>query len=227
MPGGEAQSAEEPAATDGAVPPARRRPFARAVTALRIVILLGIVLGTLALALGFVWFLSRVQGADVALDRKAEGIVALTGGAARINDAIELLAAERGRRLLITGVNPTTHTAELARLTPQYRRLFDCCIDLDRSAMNTIGNAVETRRWVKARGFQSLIVVTANFHMPRAMFELGHELPNVVLVPYGVISDKVRVETWWQNPETARLLFLEYLKYIVARVRLWLPLSVE
>ena len=47
--------------------------------------------------------------------------MALTGGAARINDAIELLAAERGRRLLITGVNRTTHTAELARLTPQYR----------------------------------------------------------------------------------------------------------
>src|SRR5262249_55907878 len=99
MPGGGAHSAEEPAATDGA---ARARPgrLARAVTALRAMILVGIVLGTLALALGFVWFLSRVPGEDASPDRRAEGIVVLTGGAARINDAIELLAAERGTRLL-------------------------------------------------------------------------------------------------------------------------------
>jgi hypothetical protein len=61
--------------------------------------------------------------------------------------------------------------------------------------------------------------------MPRALVELEHELPDVALLPFGVVSDKVRVETWWENPETARLLFLEYLKYIVARVRPWLPSS--
>ena len=124
-------------------------------------------------------------------------------------------------------VNPVTRPGEISRLVPEHQRWFTCCVDIDHSATNTIGNAVETRRWAKARGFQSLIVVTANFHMPRAMFELGHELPDVVLVPYGVVSDKVRVEAWWGNSETARLLFLEYLKYIVARVRLWLPLSFE
>src|SRR5690349_12898683 len=107
MPGGEAHSAEEPAARNGA--PARRGAFARAVAALRALIVLGIALGTLALGLGFLWFLARVPGEDAGLDRKAEGIVVLTGGAARINDAVELLAAERGHRLLITGVNPTTH----------------------------------------------------------------------------------------------------------------------
>jgi uncharacterized SAM-binding protein YcdF (DUF218 family) len=59
--------------------------------------------------------------------------------------------------------------------------------------------------------------------MPRALTELQHELPEVTLVPYPVVSDKVRVDAWWENPETARLLFLEYLKYIVAKVRIWLP----
>jgi uncharacterized SAM-binding protein YcdF (DUF218 family) len=220
MPGGEAQSAEEPAATNGAVAPARPGLLARAVTALRIVILLGIVLGTLALALGFVWFLSRVQGEDVALDRNAEGIVALTGGAARINDAIELLAAERGRRLLITGVNPTTHTAELARLTPQYRKLFECCIDLDRSAVNTIGNAVETRRWARARGFRSLLVVTSAYHMPRAIAELSHELPDVTLIEFPVWTERQRSEPWWSNEATARLVISEYLKFVYAVVRM-------
>ena len=186
------------------------------------------VLGLAVALLGvdFFAFVHQMPVAEVAPTRNADGIVALTGGPFRINDALDLLAAGRGKRLLISGVNPATRPGEISRLVPEHQRWFTCCVDIDYST-NTIGNAVETRRWVKARGFQSLIVVTANFHMPRAMFELGHELPDVVLVPYGVVSDKVHVEAWWENPETARLLFLEYLKYIVARVRLWLPLSVE
>ncbi len=220
MAGGEAHS-EEPAA------PARRGAFARAVAALRTLIVLGIGLAALALALGFVWFMDRVPADDAALDRKAEGIVVLTGGAARINDAIELLAAERGHRLLITGVNPTTHTAELARLTPRYRKLFDCCIDLDRSAMNTIGNAVETRRWARARGFRSLLVVTSAYHMPRALAELAHELPEVTLIAFPVWTERQRANPWWTDPATARLVISEYLKYVYAVARMHLLPSHE
>ena len=62
--------------------------------------------------------------------------------------------------------------------------------------------------------------------MPRAMAEVGHELPGVALVPYAVVSDRVKIYDWWDNPATARLLFLEYLKYIVARVRMVLPPSI-
>jgi uncharacterized SAM-binding protein YcdF (DUF218 family) len=168
-----------------------------------------------------------VQRAEEAPARNADGIVALTGGPFRINDALDLLAAGRGKRLLISGVNPLTRPGEISRLVPEHQRWFACCVDIEHSATNTIGNAIETRRWAKVRGFNSLIVVTANFHMPRALAELQHELPEVALVPYPVVSDKVRVDAWWENPETARLLFLEYLKYIVAKVRIWLPFLSE
>ena len=220
MPGDGANSTEEPAATSGAVAPARRGAFARAVRTLRYLIFTGIVLGMLALGLGFWQFLSRVPGEDAGADRTAEGIVVLTGGAARINDAIELLAAERGHRLLITGVNRTTHTAELARLTPQYRKLFECCIDLDRSALNTIGNAVETRRWARARGFHSLLVVTSAYHMPRAIAELTHELPDVTLIEFPVWTERQRTNPWWTDGATARLVLSEYLKFVYAVVRM-------
>lgn len=182
-------------------------------------------LAVLLFSAGFLWFIRLVPASEVAPARNADGIVVLTGGAFRINDALELLAAGRGQRLLITGVNPTTRSREISRLMPEHRRWFSCCVDLDHTATNTIGNAVETRRWVKARGFKSLIVVTSNFHMPRAMAELAHQLPNVALVPYAVVSDKVRVESWWESPSTARLLFWEYVKYVVARIRMRLPLS--
>ena len=200
--------------------PARRGLLARAGAALRRLIVLGTGLGLVAGVLGFFWFLARVPAEEVPPDRKAEGIVVLTGGAARINDAIELLAAERGHRLLITGVNPTTHTAELARLTPQYRKLFECCIDLDRSAMNTIGNAVETRRWARARGFHSLLVVTSAYHMPRAIAELEHELPDVTLIEFPVWTERQRQNPWWTDGATARLVISEYLKYVYTVVRI-------
>ena len=173
------------------------------------------------------WFVHQMPAAEAAPARNADGIVALTGGPFRINDALDLLAAGRGQRLLISGVNPATRPGEISRLMPEHQRWFACCVDIDHSRPTP--SATPSRRGAgsKARGFQSLIVVTANFHMPRAMAELEHELPDVALVPYPVVSDKVRVETWWENPETARLLFLEYLKYIVARVRMWLPLVVR
>ena len=204
----------------GARPAAPRRRLGR-LTFLFLCLAIGVFGG------GFLWFLHLVQRAEETPARNADGIVALTGGPFRINDALDLLAAGRGKRLLISGVNPLTRPGEISRLVPEHQRWFACCVDIEHSATNTIGNAIETRRWAKARDFRSLIVVTANFHMPRALSELQHELPEVALVPYPVVSDKVRVDAWWENPETARLLFLEYLKYIVAKVRIWLPFLFE
>jgi uncharacterized SAM-binding protein YcdF (DUF218 family) len=178
--------------------------------------------GIILLVGGFVWFVSQIASEEVTLDTKADGIVALTGAAARIPDAIELLATNRGKRLLITGVHRATSSKEIARLTPLYTKYFTCCIDLDRTALNTLGNALETRRWAREHNLNSLIVVTSNWHMPRAMSELAHQLPDVTLTPYPVISEKVKSEPWWSSVDTARFLFAEYLKYILAIARMHL-----
>jgi uncharacterized SAM-binding protein YcdF (DUF218 family) len=178
------------------------------------------VLGVIALVLGFAGFVWLLPGQEVALDRNADGIVVLTGGTSRITDALELLAAGRGKRLLITGVNPGTTTGDIARQTVDYGRLLNCCVDLDYSALNTLGNAVQARRWAIEHGFKSLIVVTSAYHMPRALAELAHQLPDAVLIPFPVVSDRLRIEPWWSNGETARLVLLEYLKYLFAKVRM-------
>jgi uncharacterized SAM-binding protein YcdF (DUF218 family) len=178
------------------------------------------VLIAVALPAGFLWFVSQLPTRQVTLDRNADGIVVLTGGASRINDGFELLASGRGKRLLISGVYPATNRGEISRRMPEYRRLFACCVDLDRTAVNTLGNAIGTKRWVQVQGFRSLIVVTSAYHMPRALAELGHQLPHVQLIPFPVITDKLRSESWWSHPSTAKLLFSEYLKYIVAGIRM-------
>jgi uncharacterized SAM-binding protein YcdF (DUF218 family) len=174
----------------------------------------------LLLAGGFFWFAFTIPVEENTLSRNADGIVVLTGAASRIPDAIELLAAERGKRLLITGVHRATSAKEIARLTPLYSKFFTCCIDLDRSALNTFGNALETKRWAHEHNFGSLIVVTSNWHMPRAMAELAHQLPEVTLIAFPVMSEKVKAEPWWQNVDTARFLFAEYLKYLFALGRM-------
>jgi uncharacterized SAM-binding protein YcdF (DUF218 family) len=177
-------------------------------------------LAAVAVAAGFWWFVWSVPTDEVALDRNADGIVVLTGGSSRVVDAIELLSAGRGKRLLITGVHRATTAREIARLVPAYGRLMACCVDLDHSALNTVGNAVETKRWALRRNIRSLIVVTSNYHMPRAMAELGRQLPDVALIPFPVVTDSIRTERWWANPPIAKLLMWEYLKYIVAQVRM-------
>jgi uncharacterized SAM-binding protein YcdF (DUF218 family) len=194
-----------------AAPRRRRRPLRMLMS---FVALVAILVGA-----GFLVFVRTLPVAEASPSRRADGIVVLTGAAARINDALSLLASGYGQRLLISGVNPQTRQKEIAELTPEHARWFDCCVDLDRSALNTVGNAIETRRWVDERKFGSLIVVTSNFHMPRSMAELRHQMPGVRLVPHAVVSDRVRVEDWWTSPASARLLFSEYLKYILAVVR--------
>src|SRR4029079_6711398 len=178
--------------------------------------------GALLLAGGFGWFVVQIAGDEITLDRKAGGIVVLTGSAARIPDAIELLATEHGKRLLITGVYRATSAREIARLTPLYAKYFRCCIDLDRSALNTFGNALETKRWAVEHNFNSLIVVTSNWHMPRAMAEISHQLPMATLIAYPVIAEKAKTDPWWSNIEGARLMVGEYIKYLVAMARMHL-----
>jgi len=178
------------------------------------------IVALLLLTGGFFWFATQVPSEEVALDNKADGVVVLTGAATRIPDAIELLAAERGKRLLITGVHRDTSKREIARLTPLYARYFACCIDLDRSALNTFGNALEIKRWAREHNFNSLIVVTSNWHMPRAMAEVRHQLPDVNLIAYPVLSQRVKADPWWSNADTARVYVSEYFKYLFARLRM-------
>jgi uncharacterized SAM-binding protein YcdF (DUF218 family) len=196
-----------------AAAPARPRGFLRAL------IVAALAVAFVGAALGFVGFLSQLRVAELKPSSNADGIVVLTGGSSRVSDAVELLAKGYGKRLLISGVHPTNGVSDISRSVPDSQALLDCCADLDRSAVNTRSNAAETRRWAHERGFRSLIVVTSNYHMPRAIVEMSHAMPDIDLIPFAVVSDKWRDEPWWTNGAAMRLLLSEYVKYVAAEVR--------
>jgi uncharacterized SAM-binding protein YcdF (DUF218 family) len=179
------------------------------------------VLAVAVLAGGFGSFLWSLPADEINLQAGADGIVVLTGGASRISDGIELLATGHGKRLLISGLNRATTSSEISRLNPEFGSVLSCCVDFDRS-LNTLGNAIETKHWAEAQGFHSLIVVTSSYHMPRAMAEIANQLPDVALLPFPVIGDRLKAEPWWTHSATMRLMFAEYLKYVAARVRIQL-----
>ena len=179
-----------------------------------------IVFAAILLVGGFGYFIWQLPDQQIELDRNADGIVVLTGGDSRVSDGLALLAAGRAKRLLISGVYTGTTTSDIARQVVDYNRMLNCCVDLDYSAINTLGNAVGTRQWTLKNGFHSLIVVTSAYHMPRALAELSHQLPEVALIPYPVVSDRLRVEPWWSNGATTKVVLSEYVKYLAAKLRM-------
>jgi len=160
----------------------------------------------------FVASLPRPQGAP----KRAQGIVALTGGDERVTAAVNLLEAGEGSRLLISGVHPSTTKSEIKRLAHGGPR-FECCADLGYAAADTRGNAQEAAAWARAHRFRSLIVVTASYHMPRSLRLFHAAMPKVRLIAYPVEPAGIDLTQWW-HPGTLHLLHNEYLKYVASLV---------
>lgn len=177
------------------------------------------ILGMLAAGAGFVFFFNLIETGQTAGPDKADAIVVLTGGPSRIPEAVKLLMNGKGERLLISGVNTSTTRDELAALSPGEPMLFECCVDLDHRARDTIGNANETGAWVAEHGFGSLIVVTDSYHMPRSIAELRRTLPDTELIPFPVQHESVHLDALWEYPGTLKLLAREYVKFVPALMR--------
>lgn len=151
--------------------------------------------------------------------RDADAIIVLTGGQSRIDAAIDLLKSGKGKRLLISGVNPVAGLEDLRRATGADESLFSCCVDIDRAALDTIGNAEESARWMQANAYASVILVTNNYHMPRSMLEMRRMGKSVEILPYPVVNARLDKGEWLTRPDALRVLFTEYTKFLAAFAR--------
>lgn len=192
-------------------------------------------------ALGLIWlgggiaYVERVESLPAPNEMKTDAIVVLTGGTARLATALRLLNENKADRLLVSGVAQTATKASLMQaVLPtmpdavqgtgngqgiDLQLLFECCVDLGFEADDTAGNAAETASWAAARGYKSIRLVTANYHMPRAQVEFGRWMPGITVWPHPVRSDAMRVEDWWQRRTATFFLLGEYTKYVAALLR--------
>ena len=136
----------------------------------------------------------------------ADGIVVLTGEGRRIAEGARLLDEGRAQRMLISGVFRRTGKKALLDISGLAEDKFDCCVDIGYAALDTAGNANETRAWATSHGYDSLIVVTASYHMPRSLAELSLALPATRLVPHPVMPNNFPPTRWWLHASVTRTL---------------------
>lgn len=146
-----------------------------------------------------------------------DAIVVPTGGHGRLVAGVELLRAGRAERLFISGVFEGVTLSSLIEQSDE--EITACCIDIGHGAADTSENASESAAWMAEQGFRSLRLVTGNYHMPRAILEFRHAMPDVKLVANPVFPQHVRVEDWWRYRGTAGLIASEYAKYLLALIR--------
>ncbi|MEK9662696.1 MAG: YdcF family protein, partial [Alphaproteobacteria bacterium] len=172
---------------------------------------------------GFLQFVAALPHADAAPPADyVDAIVVLTGGSGRLKAGLALLEAGRAQKLFVSGVYHGVDVAALLRLSQTAPRDLDCCIALGYAAGDTTGNARETAEWIAAEGFGSLLLVTANYHLPRSLLEFRAAMPEIAILAWPVHPPNVEIAVWWRWPGTAKLLAGEYTKYLAAKLRIWL-----
>jgi uncharacterized SAM-binding protein YcdF (DUF218 family) len=145
----------------------------------------------------------------------ADGIVALTGGDDRVGAALALLAAHDAPLLLISGVAHGTYLGDFTQDDSAAATRYAGAITLGHNASTTHTNASETADWANEHHMRSLIIVTADYHMPRALLEISQVLPGVTLTAAPVRPPAMENLLRWP---TIRLLAGEYSKYLVVRL---------
>jgi uncharacterized SAM-binding protein YcdF (DUF218 family) len=186
---------------------------------------------SLLLALALFWlvglwrFATSMPTEVVDPDRVTDAIVVLTGGRLRLESGLQLLAAGKAKKLFVSGVHPGVDVFELLHATHQPVDNVPCCIELGHSADNTVGNARETAEWMRAEGFHSLRLVTANYHMARSLLEFSRAMPEAEIVPNPVFPEILEAANWWLSPGAINLVVGEYNKYLVTLMRPLLPVA--
>lgn len=156
--------------------------------------------------LGFALFVVALPGPAGA--ERTDAVVVLTGGPGRIQRGLDVVAKGQAKRMLVSGVDPAVRLGELARLQDAPRHLFACCVDLGKDAIDTRSNAAEAARWLTRKGYRSVRLVTTDWHMPRARFEMHRQLGGNIRV----VTDAVDSAPGFIS------LFSEYNKYLLRRV---------
>jgi uncharacterized SAM-binding protein YcdF (DUF218 family) len=179
----------------------------------------------LPMVIGFVRFANNLP-TPTADTVKTDAIVVLTGGSDRISAGLALLEQGKAQRLFVSGVHRGVGVAELLKIdrtvagTAAADPALGARIDLGDTAGDTFGNSVESAEWMRLNHFRSMRLVTADYHMRRALIEFRMAAPELEIVPNPVQpSPAIASGEWWRERAAFNLLVAEYGKYLVVKWR--------
>jgi uncharacterized SAM-binding protein YcdF (DUF218 family) len=192
----------------------------RAPRAQRLYLRLTLIITTLLAAwvLGLAWFVATMPIAIADPDTKTDAIVVLTGGTQRLASGLDLLAAGKAKKLFVSGVHQGVAIADLLRVSRHGAELASRIV-LGHEANSTLGNALETAAWMRHEGYESLRLVTADYHMRRSLLDFELVMPDIRIIANPVFPELTQHTNWWESPGTAMLLIGEYNKYLGALIR--------
>ncbi|MEH6474794.1 MAG: YdcF family protein [Sneathiella sp.] len=167
----------------------------------------------------FLSYIHEISDPSYSNVQNADGIVVLTGTPARLSEGFELLKSGAGRRILISGVNRQVSKETLRKAMGESARVMDCCVDIGHIARDTVGNAYEASLWAAENKFNSLIIVTSAYHMPRSLVEMKRQMPSKPLFALAAKNDVLKLKNWWLNPSVSYVLAAEFNKYIFSLIR--------
>lgn len=167
---------------------------------------------------GLLSFVADIPERGAESELQTDAIVVLTGGSGRLRAGLDLLLADRAKRMFISGVYRGVDVTQLLALLKQQPDQVENRISIG-NAVDTIENALETKIWMRGQGFSSLRLVTAAYHMPRSLLEFQDAMPEIRIEPHPVFPEHVKQEYWWAWPGTMALTVTEYNKYLVAWLR--------
>jgi uncharacterized SAM-binding protein YcdF (DUF218 family) len=151
-------------------------------------------------------------------EQTTDAIIVLTGGSKRLQHSLELLEQEKAPILFVSGVGEGADYASLSALSgPLFNELEAkrVPIELGYDATSTTENAIEVAEWVAKKNYQSIRLVTANYHMPRSVMELQALMPLTHIVTDPVLPWDYEDKPWWQEAKIRTLVISEYHKFIV------------
>jgi len=159
----------------------------------------------------FIFFLSLVKNfkSDYTTIKSIDSIVVLTGDKFRISKGMEILSNGIGEKLLLSGVNKNIKLTNIKNEFPKYKIFFDCCVEIENISSNTFENSRETFLWLEKNKYNSVLIVSSDYHMPRTKLEFEKFL-NTKNTYYHPVNSNNDLNTIGK----IKKLFLEYVKYM-------------
>lgn len=158
---------------------------------------------------------------------KSSNIVILTGGTNRIKDGLKIIkgfnkSREINFKILVSGTGKGfTKKILMDQIEPNFNLdLIECCIDLDSVSKNTFTNAIETSKWARENNINEFILITSNYHMPRAILEFKNIMPYKKIYTFPIKPKKHNIKNWLDSYQTFNLILKEFCKYIFSSLRI-------